>query len=206
MRRKSSQIKIHVKVGTAEFSAEGPRDLVDRQYQQFLEALPKAEVQAEPKPATRPKLRFKHLLDRRATVDKAGRLTLHFASPIDRGVLNAVYASTSARELRLKVRHAEPGGSILLLLYGFRVRRGDAAVLGGDLLAAAQASDINIDRVDRVLEEFATRHHPDAQLVRSSGERRGKRYSLTPAGVLFVEQILERIGNSMAPETMRRKE
>jgi len=192
----SNQIKMHVKVGTAEFSAEGPRDLVDRQYQQFLETLPKSEAQAKPKPAT-PSQR---MLDRRVTVDKTGRLTLHFKSPIDRSVLDAVYASTSARKLRLRVRHSEPGGSILLLLYGFRVRLGDPAVLSGDLLAAAQASGINIDRVDRVLGEFAARHHPDAELIKSSGERRGKRYSLTKTGVVFVEQVLERIGNSMTTE------
>ena len=55
-------------------------------------------------------------------------------------------------------------------------------------MGSAVASGMQINRVDRIIADAEEGEPP---LAVSTGERRGKRYALTKAGVKYVESMLQ---------------
>jgi hypothetical protein len=166
----SSPTKIAIKLGDAEFSAEGPASVVNAQFNAFLKALeagsagapvPKSEPKPKPEPVVSLQPINGELLDRVFSMEKTG--------------------------VSLKVLPS--GGkpdALVLLLYAFRRLRSEDSVTGSALMTAATRSGVQIDRVDR---EIA----PRAELITSAGLRRGKRYGLNNRGLVEAEKILSAI-------------
>jgi DNA-binding PadR family transcriptional regulator len=89
------------------------------------------------------------------------------------------------RIVSLTIRADTPDDAVLLLLYGQKVLRENDSVTGGDIMEGLTATGgTSIGRVDRVLEKMGR----DGDVI-VIGERRGKRYRLTNAGLSRARQI-----------------
>lgn len=164
--------KIQVRLGDAEFSAEGSEDAVKEQYGQFLE-LVRGRVAAPPRQPTstalaaaaaQPPASVDALTDRVFDRDKAGKVSLK----------------------ALPTGASRDADALVLLLYGYRKLLDVHAIVGSQLLRAARQSGLQIDRVDIPL---AVR----AEFITTAGARRGKRYGLNNRGVAYAEDLLARV-------------
>lgn len=171
----SAVAKIAIKLGGAEFTAEGPADLVKEQFAAFMEAASRA---APTRPDGAPEARGGGSAEREE--DHVDEIT---AQLIDR-----VYGDRG-NTVSLKV--LPKGGAadaLLLLLYAFLNQRGEDEVTGAALAAAADLSGVQMGRLDRTI---ATR----SEFITTSGVRRGKRYGLNNRGIKECERILAGILN-----------
>jgi hypothetical protein len=168
--------KLHVKLGDAEFIAEGSEASVKEQFERFLEAYKVV------RPPSRETTAENGLLPEVASiaVDSSG---------IDHRVLGRVFALSKDGLVSLRVLPRGEGreaNTVLLLLYGYQVLREQHDVLGSRLLQSARQSGMPMDRVDRSLA-------PHINLVTKAGARRGTRYGLNNRGRSEAEGLVQRI-------------
>jgi len=159
--------KLQIKIGTSEFSAEGPENSVKEAYEQFLKALAS--------PAT-------------PAVTGDGRTPMR--EPLSGGladitILDQVFIKDG--EI-ISLRHlpstATPSAdAAILLLYGYRrlCAIDDVPVIR--LNEGLRKSGLNFDRVDRFLGIHSS-------LYRKGGQKSGSRYSLNNQGVAQAERWL----------------
>jgi len=173
--------RMRLKIGSHEFEADGPVDVVQEQAKRFMEliaALP-AERVMPPLPAHR---------EPNAAVDALlppvppQSTTLSFPK-IDLE-LNKIM-KVDERIVSLTVRPKNPDDAALLLLYGQKMLRENDSVTGAEVMGGITATGgLSIGRVDRLLENLA--RGGDVIVV---GEHRSKRYRLTNAGLNKVRQV-----------------
>ena len=181
----SKHIKLEIRIGEHAFTAEGPEEIVNAQYAQFLRAI---EQLAQPKsgaPAQPPRS-WKVGIPRgmRPVMDEPGHIYLGFNSPIDTKTLTGIYKCDGS-DIAINFLSDTGGQTLILLLYGFRTLRGTLWVPASVLLRAAQDSGLSIDRIDRDLDTHIPKN------VETRGERRGKKYALTKEGVEYAEGVLK---------------
>ncbi len=101
-----------------------------------------------------------------------------------------LYAVAGSGVIRLRVLpetgRDSPADTLLLVLYGMLVLRGQAPSTAPALLKSARASGLMLKRANRVLKG-------KSRLVSKSGEARGMRYRLTPDGVEHCETLIPRL-------------
>lgn len=166
--------KLRIKIGDAEFEAEGSEASIKFQFDAFLAALSAANA-AAPKalpplntggngngtPDRVDKVPEKTLIDRVFSLGKDGIVSLKYLPKGDQKEADA----------------------LLLLLYGYATLKGADAVLGTQLIQAARVSGITLDRIDRAISKHEA-------LLLKGGARKGMRYSLNNQGRVKAEEIL----------------
>lgn len=163
--------KLRVRLGNAEFEAEGDEAVVREQYNMFLKALPVAQNMVEERAASEDK-------PEKSTAnhpqDNAGDQLIARAFSDERGVV-------SLRALpETKNRDAD---ALLLLIYGHTKLKGAHDVFGTQVMKSARQSGLSIDRVDRIISIHKG-------FYMRGGARRGAKYTLNNQGVKKAEQIL----------------
>lgn len=166
--------KLRVKLGEAEFEAEGEEEVVREQYEMFLEAISGTQdVVAQPRQSATD-------TQNDAPDDKSDEFDSNLLDrlfSVERGVL-------SLRVLpQTKSRSAD---ALLLLIYGFMKLQGEHDIFGTKLMKSARQSGLSIDRVDRVISAHKG-------LYMRGGARRGAKYTLNNQGVKKAEEIIEKM-------------
>lgn len=178
--------KLRVKVGDAEFDAEGPPDLIKEQYQAFLEAVRASPAPTPAQPAA--------LMQPAPQPGTAGTASNGVSTPPADQMLSAMLkrvfrdAGPVISLLALpKSKNAE-ADALLLLLYGYQeLRKGEYPVTGVRLMQAAKQSGLHqIKRADRTI----SMNEP---YIMAAGAHRGRKYSLNNQGVTRAEEIIREI-------------
>lgn len=167
--------RMKAKIGGNEFDAEGPADLVRADYEAFIAAI-RAGAAKTPDTAT----------DKEPDIDTPSTAT----PPRPDG--NAATDAALTRIMRVDKRTvsltATPSSvedAVLLLLYGQRVLRNNESPTGSEVVDGIETTGgLDIGRSDRLFEKIA--RNGDVIMI---GERRGKRYRLTNAGITKARQI-----------------
>lgn len=163
--------RIKVKLGNAEFDAEGKPEAVQAQYEAFLKL-----VALLPKPETvAPKTDF-------IKVTPTGAIEIADAV-LDRVFRRGDVLSLSA----LPSGEEREADTMLALLYGYLKLQNEQTVTGTSLRKSALVSGVNIDRADRVLNTLI----PD--FVLAGGVRKARRYQLNNRGLTRAEGIIKGI-------------
>jgi hypothetical protein len=167
--------KVTIKIGDAEFSAEGDKDTVAAQFQAFLAALA-----MQPAPAATPPASPKITADDNngnGGADVTGDYdpeTVRKAFKVTKDIVSLNYLPKSAQK---------DSDALLLLLYGYAVLKGQDQVLGTQLIKAVRQSGITLARVDRAL----ARHD---SLLLKGGARKGVKYGLNNQGMKAAKEML----------------
>jgi hypothetical protein len=161
--------KLHVKIGTSEFNAEGTEAAVQAQYASFLEAIRTQPAGAQVKPP--------------------GKEEEEVPPPpeINPDLLARAYVNDGKGAISLRVlpkTEDVEGDAILLLIYGFRVLANMESVLAGPLTDAARTSGLNLARVDRSV-------GTNNQYIQKGGSKRGSRYALNNPGIQRAQSLLK---------------
>lgn len=166
----SQPTKVQMKIGDAEFNAEGSEELVNRQFQMFLDALasrgqqPTKDLPPPPPPPPG---------GGSGNGDQLPPEVIHQAFIVN------------GQDISLR---ALPGGddpitdALIMLLYGYRHLNERLDVSAGELTEAVRASGIPTTRIDRIIGRSAH--------MRRAGSKRGTRYSLNNQGVARAELVL----------------
>jgi hypothetical protein len=163
--------KVTIKIGDAEFSAEGDKATVDAQFQAFLTALAAVgAVSKGPAPTPAQETPGEAQADNPSLNDD--QLTKAFIDGKDSVSMNILPQSQS-----------KAADTLLLLLYGYLHLKDQDMVLGGDLIEAARQSGITLDRVDRTIAKHSS-------LLRRSGQRKGAKYGLNNQGIIKAKEML----------------
>jgi hypothetical protein len=161
--------KIRVKFGSAEFEAEGPSDLVQAQFAEFMAALKALPVpQATPAPASAPA---------EAPPDPSAAVSQDVLSRVFQVRENIVSL------LALPKGNDTSSDALVMLLYGFERLTNAAAVTGVTLMEACRQSGVQVGRIDRAMDA-------QAEYVNAGGAHRGRRYSLNNPGKKRAEALI----------------
>jgi hypothetical protein len=145
--------KLKMKIGDAEFDAEGPVEVVQAQFAAFKELIEKTPQKAS-----------ERLGNNESTV--AGTPALERIMKHD-GRIVSLTAHTAAIE-----------DAVMLVLIGQKAFRNNDSITGGEVIDGLRQSGHPIPRVDRVLDKLAN----DGVVIRT-GEGRGTRYRLSNQGM-----------------------
>lgn len=188
----SDPAKLKVKIGGAEFEAEGPADVVQDQLRQFMDALRAVPLQT-PAPTLPPSSsgyrNGPEDLPNGSGVDAPVAQSESFNS-VEREELNRIFdIRKSVVALRLTptgdTRHAD---ALMLLLYGHRVLRNEHHIGSTPLLEGMKITGLTVDRIDRIAEQLA-------QYVSRGGAKRGTRYALNNPGMVRAEELFRMLLN-----------
>lgn len=162
--------KLQVKIGAAEFTAEGPEDAVKEQFQQFLSA-----VNQSPAAATTPKQQPPKAANGSPPVVPSPEVLQRAFTTDSRGIVSLqILPETSDRN----------ADTVLLSIYGFHQVGQLESVPATQLMDAVERTGLGLDRLDRTLAQYIPR------FIRRGGVRRGTRYSLTNQGKAHAAQLL----------------
>jgi hypothetical protein len=168
-------LRLKIKVGVHEFEAEGPAAVVNEQFQAWKELVvysPASEAPYAPLNAPTG--------DVPATIQPARPADV---TAVDTQLPKIMRAE--GRVISLTVRAKTVDDAVLLILYGQKVLRDNDAITGGEVMEGLTATGgTSVGRVDRLLEKLG--RDGDAIVI---GERRGKRYRLTNAGITKARQL-----------------
>lgn len=157
--------KVRVKIGDAEFEAEGSEQTVKEQYESFLASLAASPANggkkaAEEPPPKDPDTNNERLIAR-AFKDEGGILSLRLHPKGDN-------------------RDAD---ALLMILYGYLMLRNERDVLSTHLARSASQTGLGLDRLDRTMaknEAFCGR----------GGERKGTYWSLNNMGIEKAKELI----------------
>ena len=182
--------KVRIKIGDAEFEAEGEKATVDAQFAAFLAAM---SAQPKPAPAAHAPQPL-HASGAATAGDQGGgngngdgggdngqngdaldsaMLKKAFSNAKDMVSLNMLPNKSSSKE----------SDTLLMLLYGFMVLKGQEMVLGTQLIRAARQSGITLARVDRAIAKYDT-------LLLKGGQRKGVKYGLNNQGQRKAKEMI----------------
>lgn len=161
--------RLKLKLGQAEFEAEGPVDQVKEHYQEFLTLVSKVGSNLK--------------LNESSSVPNGGS---NESDPIETS-WDRVYMRTEDK-LSLNIipdTKFSNGDSILLIIYGYQKLFEKDGVGSQAIMEAAKQSGLRIDRVARSLTS------DQSKLVLMGGSGKGARYSLNNRGFQYVESLIE---------------
>lgn len=167
--------RLKIKIGDAEFEAEGPTDLVRGQYEQFLEVVRLTAASAP-----------QRSVENKASVDAANRGEKERQSG---DVSDEVLARTFQRSgdavslLSLPRTEEASADALVALLYGFHRLLSRQNVTGSALMSAARQSGLNLTRIDREIDART-------DLLMVAGTKRGRRYGLNNRGIRYAEDLV----------------
>jgi hypothetical protein len=170
--------RIRVKVGNAEFDAEGAEDTVKSHFEQFMSL-----VASLPASMTNP------VEQNGDGKENNNRTAESVVSERQAELLERAFR-VDGEQVSLRVLPPTNGtrdaDALVVLLYGFLRLVNQQEVSASGLMAAARQSGIQRDRIDRTVPvEFTNR----------GGHRKGVRYSLNNRGITRAEELLENMFN-----------
>jgi hypothetical protein len=171
--------KLNVKFPNgAEFNCEGSEAAVRDAFDHFLRALAQASIIEAPSPNERLKEAITSTVETSAINERT----------VDSGVINRLFATDG---VNVSLRALPPGekrdaDALILIVYGFRVLKGEVDVTSGRLAICARQSGIQADRMDRLIAQ-------NSQFVTTAGFKKGRRYGLNNPGLKQAEELLVRI-------------
>jgi hypothetical protein len=168
--------RIKIKLGDAEFEAEGSEQSVQAQYELFLGALERKTVK-EPGTPT-PKANGAPEGERRENLGA-------FDDNMQARIFELRQDGIVALRVLPKGNDRE-ADALILLLYGYRRLKNEENVLATHLLRAAQYSGVSVYRPAHALAVH------DQFLIRG-GQKKGSTYSLNNQGVTKAEEIAAKI-------------
>lgn len=165
--------KVRIKIGDAEFEAEGSEESVKQQYADFLSAISsrKPETKKPAKPNEQEPLGngnggdLQDIIGRVFKVD-GDLISLHF----------------------LPKSETAQSDALMMLLYGYAALKNQQMVLGTQLVRAANQSGLGMDRVDRSLARYENEN-----MILKGGVKKGTRYGLNNLGKTKAEELLKAI-------------
>jgi hypothetical protein len=160
------QHRIKLKIGDAEFDAEGDAEIVKSQFEQWL-----ALVKDKPAAAAATAVQSQP-----AGGQTDALLARVFAQRPDGTVTLKVLPKGKTRE----------SDALLLLLYGYKRVKGTENIYGTQLMKAARFSGVQLERIDRTL-------NVHQQFFMRGGQRRSANYTLNNRGVARAEEIMAEI-------------
>jgi hypothetical protein len=163
--------RIKIKLGDAEFEAEGAEATVQAQYEQFLSTFERIGQKSVPPQVTN------------STLEKPP------AGALDDALLGRIFDVRQDGVVALKVLPKGDGkeaDAFLLILYGYRRLKQEEDVLGTHLLRAAEYSGLTAYRPAQALAAHE-------RYVIRGGHKKGSTYSLNNQGVTKAEEIATKI-------------
>ena len=154
--------RLKVKIGSHEFDAEGPKDLVREQFETFKELVSNTPV-TESVPATTEQAEDAEEVPQS---EKIPDLKLNKIMQVEHKVVSLTAPAKSAQD------------AALLLIYGQKVLRQCERVTGAQVMEGMRLSGLPVGRVDRLLDK--ARKEGDLIIM---GQRRAKRYRITNKGI-----------------------
>jgi hypothetical protein len=161
--------KVRIKIGDAEFEAEGSEESVKQQYADFLAALAVAGPQKAPK------------------ADGAKGNNQQDAAEPDKSALTRLFqvdGDLVSLKFLPKTETATPD-ALMLLLLGYALLKNQEMVLGTQLTRAARQSGLaKIERVDRAFGKYGD------DFLQRGGAKKGTRYGLNNQGTNKAKELL----------------
>lgn len=167
--------RIKMKIGDAEFDAEGPSEIVTAQFNAFIAAIAARSTKA-----------VVPVVDDGG--DEVPPNNFMPGTGIPQPILDRVFRKGDTLSLAaLPTGDNASADAMLALLYGYLMITGENAVTGTSLMKSAKISGIPIDRVDRLMSVS----QPD--YVLSAGVKKARRYQLNNRGISRAEEIIKAI-------------
>ncbi len=174
--------RIKVKLGDAEFDAEGSPEAVQAQYDAFLAAVaavPRKTPDSQAQPVV---VGAAALATGQATVNGVGAV-----SGVATGIMERVFRQGDTLSLAALPRGDNAAADAMLaLLYAYLRLKNEGSVTGTLLMKSAKKSGVNIERVDRIMDRLT-------DFVLAAGVKKAKRYQLNNPGILRAEAIVNSI-------------
>ena len=159
--------RIHIKLGDYEFEAEGPTDIINKQFEAFQELVKNLGNAAKNFTSDKP--------DPEVSIDET----------IDNTELSRIFHESG--DLLSLTATPETDDSkadaLLLLIYGYNKLMNELKITGVTLMKAARQSGISINRVSQYMDT-------KKEFILTGGTKRGKRYSLNNKGIQYVEDMI----------------
>jgi predicted transcriptional regulator len=158
--------ELEVTVGGHRFRGKGDRASVRQDYERFLAALREQPTWTQPRMRAvgKPWPEIEPPLDEIFRAHEDGCLSLK-------------------KELQAPLKNQR---AMVVLLYGYLRFEQEAVVKASQLLLSASRSNIQTERVDRLLQRYV-----DKGLVERMGNKKGTQYRLSEAGVEFAKSQIE---------------
>jgi len=170
--------KIQVRLGDAEFTAEGPEEVVKAAFEHFLRARETVAHASLVPPASPPPPGMSGTPAREESVPQG---------EVDQELLSRVYQKdgdlVSLRMLPQRTNPNWQADAVILLLYGFLRLANMPDVLVTKLNQGLRTSGIALTRVDHIIEVHSN-------LYMKGGVRSGGRYTLNNQGRAIAERML----------------
>lgn len=178
-----SESKLHVRLGAAEFEAEGSEFQVREQFAMFVTLVQSGVIPVAGIPASNSEpIDGVEESEPEAPGSENKRQETN-AEALARRVFTEKDGVVSL--LALPNGESEQADTILLCLYGFQKILAHDTVTTVALAKAVKQSGIALDRLDRVIAPFI------GKFITRSGSRRGTRYGLTNRGVARAEEVMQ---------------
>jgi hypothetical protein len=159
--------KVRVKIGDAEFEAEGSEETVKEQYDRFLASLPAAQTAKK--------------LGDTASADEGRQAA---GGDPDTALARAFKDEADVVSLRLHPKgDNRDADALLMILYGYLMLKGQREVLSTQLARSAAQTGLGLDRIDRTM----AKNEP---YCGRGGERKGTYYSLNNVGINRAKELL----------------
>jgi hypothetical protein len=163
--------KVRIKIGDAEFEAEGSAESVNQQYADFLAALRSA-------PAGKPSAKHETPLADNGK-EGGGDVDAIFSKVfrVDGDSISLNFLPPRTENLDADV--------LMLLMYAYQATTGQQMILGTELVRAANQSGAGISRVGDSLSIYEEQSY-----VRRGGVKKGAKYGLTNTGQTKAKEML----------------
>jgi hypothetical protein len=169
--------KLRIKIGDAEFEAEGPQDVVQKAFEKFLGATERAPSIPAKKPY--------------ADEMKPPSHDATEGGPIDSGILQRMFDVDPKRQI-VSLRVLPPVGpnracdAGILILYGAQTQLRVAALPVTRFKAGLLKSGVQFNRVNNMMA-------PYSQIIIKGGTGVGGKYSLNNQGIVQAENLIRKI-------------
>ena len=174
-----SEYRLKIKVGGHEFEAEGPADVVAKQFADFKELV------ANLPPAT-PDIVLHDIVDAPTATPSSSSL------PSPKSDIMKIFR-VDGRVISVVAKPASESDAALLLLLGQKELRANEASTGSEVKDGLEQSGYKPERIDRLMDGlFAD------GLILISGAHRGKKYRLSNPGLVKAQAIADDLQRKMA--------
>ena len=172
-----SESRLKMKVGIHEFEAEGPADLVAKQFADFKELISALPI---PEPAPEKASNNTHdITAASAAPDLLPGPTVN---------LTKILKVDNNRVVSLTALPNSDREAALLLLFGQKELQGTEAATGGTLKRGLELSGYKPDRIDRMMDGFV-----GEGVVMVSGKNRGRKYRLSNPGIAKAQALADEL-------------
>lgn len=190
--------KVQIKLGQAEFAAEGPEETVKAQLAEFLTLAPRFSDHRNGHEGANGNGHHAGMNGSNGSNGKGHVETSPLPTPshmpmreppIDPALLKRIFSEGKSGLISLRTLpngDEKKSDAIFLILLGYLLLRDQSEVKASELLLAAKQSGLTLSRLDDTLDKY------DA-LVARGGIKRGSRYALTNPGIEYAESVALRL-------------